>query len=413
MLTFLFRSDGTTSRVAYQLVSETCIWLKADLWGVLELSYTPGDVGLRDKVVERHRQDVANRLPVRAIEKIDADYPGIRAAGFEPPSPEHATVWGLLIDGRHYMGGCQTRHGRYPFCDVIDLPSYSTAKSLFAGLAFMHLSQLHPGLGREKVSEWIPECSLADQRWRDVELRHLLDMTTGLYNSGEYMDDEDELTMTPFIQGDSHEAKVTFACQQYVRRSEPGQHWVYHSSDSYLAGLLMNRFLNNKSGADKDLFDGLLVPVFWKPLGLSAVSEFTRRSYDELSQPFTGYGLTFHPDDIVRVAQWLNSRFRHGKTGNLVDSHMAAAVMQESGRAPIPPLASIGLDYRNGFWAAEASSWVDCDEEVWIPFMSGFGGITVALLPNDTVYYYFSDSGSFRWAEAVIEAHAMRPICDA
>ena len=34
----------------------------------------------------------------------------------------------------------------------------------------------------------------------------------------------------------------------------------------------------------------------------------------------------------------------------------------------------------------------------WIPFMSGYGGITVAMAPNGATYYYFSDNEEFSWS---------------
>jgi len=35
----------------------------------------------------------------------------------------------------------------------------------------------------------------------------------------------------------------------------------------------------------------------------------------------------------------------------------------------------------------------------------------VLLLPNDMVYYFFSDSNSHAWIEAAKEANKLRPIC--
>jgi hypothetical protein len=52
---------------------------------------------------------------------------------------------GFVIDGVHYSGGCPTRHGAYPFCENLDLPSYSLAKSMVAGIALMRLERLYPG----------------------------------------------------------------------------------------------------------------------------------------------------------------------------------------------------------------------------------------------------------------------------
>jgi hypothetical protein len=36
--------------------------------------------------------------------------------------------------------------------------------------------------------------------------------------------------------------------------------------------------------------------------------------------------------------------------------------------------------------------------------MSGFGGITVALMPNGSSYYVFSDNNEFAWRDVVTES---------
>jgi hypothetical protein len=57
------------------------------------------------------------------------------------------------------------------------------------------------------------------------------------------------------------------------------------------------------------------------------------------------------------------------------------------------------------------SRYIGCAHPVWVPYMAGFGGINVLLLPNGTVYYYFSDGEAYRWATAAAEAHRIRPYC--
>ena len=38
---------------------------------------------------------------------------------------------------------------------------------------------------------------------------------------------------------------------------------------------------------------------------------------------------------------------------------------------------------------------------------------SVAIMPNDTSYYYFSDGQVHRYLHAVRESHRIRPMCDA
>ena len=74
-------------------------------------------------------------------------------------SREHLTTWGVIVDGVHYVGGCPTRAGAYPFCDSIDLPSYSLAKSVFASAALMRLEKTHPGTRNLTAASFVAECA--------------------------------------------------------------------------------------------------------------------------------------------------------------------------------------------------------------------------------------------------------------
>ena len=149
VLSFRYQSDGSVSRVAYRISSETCAYFKADLWGTLNATYVPQAIIGRDGIARAYRREVASRLPRRSIPDLARDFPGVDPASFAHPediSPAHLSAWGVVVDGVHYAGDCPTRNGSYPYCEVLDLPSYSLAKSVFAGLALMRLEKLYPGV---------------------------------------------------------------------------------------------------------------------------------------------------------------------------------------------------------------------------------------------------------------------------
>jgi hypothetical protein len=52
-----------------------------------------------------------------------------------------------------------------------------------------------------------------------------------------------------------------------------------------------------------------------------------------------------------------------------------------------------------------------CTADTYIPFMSGYGGISILLMQNDTVYYVFSDNNTFDWSDAAVQSHKIRPLC--
>lgn len=414
LLSFLFQNDGSVSRVAYQVTSETCQYLQVDLWGVLDARYTPGEIRNSGSIIESFREEVDARLPVKPIAAIADDYPGADPGNFNWFPADEVSTFGFAINGVHYSGGCKTRYGPYPYCEVLDLPSYSLAKSIFAGTAYMALEQEFPGAADLPVSLYVPECDKA--RWQDVTLQHTIDMTTGNYTSLEPDIDEFASYDTDFMGGETHAQKIHTSCTLFPRKAKPGSTFAYHTSDTYIAGTMMNAFLAEQTGAEnavpRDIHSDVLVEKLMKPLGLSPVTWTTRRTYDEISQPFAGYGLTLHADDIARLGLFLaRGDGIIGERQVLDRRELNAALQREPADIGIEA-GSADLRYNNGFWAYRTDLQGTCDEAVWIPLMSGYGGISIALLPNGSLFYVFSDKGRFEWLKAAIESHKIQGICE-
>lgn len=414
LLTFLFRADGSVSRVAWQVGSETCQYLQLDFWGVAEARYTPADVDGEERVIADFRAERAARLPVKPLSALATDYPGTDPADFDWFPPGEVSAVGYAIDGVHYRGGCETRYGPYPFCDVLDLPSYSLAKSIFAGLAYLVLQREAPDIGHATVTSLVPECN--DERWRGVTLENLLDMATGNYGSLDANVDEFASYETAFMAGESHAAKIDTACTLFPRQAPPGTTFAYHTSDTYIAGALMNAWLAQRAAAlgtePRDIHADVLVAELFRPLGLSPVTHHSKRSYDAVAQPFAGYGLTLHADDIARLGLFLVQSGGAVDGRQVLDPGGLDAALQRNPADRGLPAGSDDLRYNSGFWAYRSDLGGACREPVWIPFMSGYGGISVALLPNQSLYYVFSDHGRFEWLRAAIAAHRIRPICE-
>jgi hypothetical protein len=414
VLTFLFKSDGPISHAAWQIASETCFYEKFDAWGWLDARYTPRAMaGARDLIDAYHRE-VAARMPVKPITQIAEDHPGATPANFgaaSEVSPGNMTAYGFAIDGVHYTGGCQTRHGEYPFCEVMDLPSYSLAKSVVAGIALMRLEYLYPGATKTPIRDYVPECT-TDDRWDGVTFGNTLDMATGLYRSKADQADENADGTGRFFFPADHAHKIRYACREYERKSPPGTLWVYHTSDTYALGTALNGFLRKRLGPAADFYRDLLVEPLWKPLGLSPPVAVTRRTYDKVTQPFSGFGLTLHRDDIVKLALFLSATEGRVDGKPMLDPAMLAAAMQRDPGDRGLRAGTAEFRYKNGFWAYDVARALGCRGELWVPFMSGFGGLSVVMLPNRSVYYYVSDGGEFRWAGAAAESNRIRRFCE-
>jgi hypothetical protein len=407
VMSFLFKADGSISNAAVLIASETCRYFKFDLWAYLPARYLPGSVRGGEARIQMAAAERAARLEVRPITRLTKRYPEMDVAALanadEIPQAD-MSAYGLVIDGVHYLGGCATRRGTYPFCEELVLPSYSTAKSLFAGLALMGLERHFPGVSRRLITDYVPECSVG--RWQDVRFVDALNMTTGIFGSQEFMADEKSSNMDQeFFLQESHAAKLEFGCSAYARRAATGERWVYNTGHTYVLVTAMNRFLKQEAGANQDIFADVVLPL-WEPLGLSDIARRTRRSYDAAAQPWGGFGLMYLPGDIARLLYTLQT----GVFSRKLDAALWRQASQGGERAR--GVAAVGdLYYSNGFWALDIGSRLGCETSRWMPFMSGYGGIEVALLPDGSSYYYFSDSGVHSWQPQARELHRHRPQC--
>jgi len=410
LMIFLFNDAGETSNVVFQISNQTCLYLQFEMRGSLAANYEPGQVDGDTDAISLVAANRNSRLPLRPIEQISNDYPGTDSDEFgstEEIDPDAMSLYGFIIDGVHYTGGCNTPHGRYPYCDEMALPSYSTAKSLVGGLGLMLMEKMYPGTASASIGDHVPECG---DSWDDVTIEHALDMTTGHFRSPDLHADENSAISVRFFTGD-HAEKINFACNEFPRSANPGEHLVYRTWDTYLAGFAINNRIKSLEGTDADFFDDLLVEKIWKPLRLSRLSQATRRTYDEVAQPYTGFGLTLLRDDVAKFAQLIG--IDDGRIGgeDPLDRKLFDSIKQRNPDDPGKQAELETIFYNNGFRSFDVSGYLGCDEPVWVVVLSGYGGIIVAIMPNDTAYYYFSDGDVRRYLHAVRESHKIRPMC--
>lgn len=414
VLMFLFRADGSASRAALQIVSETCRYLQLDLWGLLKATYDPRPVPGKAQLVAAYRREVSARLPVRSIERLSEDFPAVVAANFAIGPPNGRTLYGLVVNGIDYVSACPTRRGNYPYCDVLDLPSYSIAKSLFAGLALMRLQKNYPGTAGESIAKYVPQCQ--GTAWAEVTFLNALDMATGNFNSSGFEVDENSLETNGLFLPLDHDSKITYSCSAYPHRAAPATTWVYHTSDTYILGAALNAYLRTLPGrSDQDIFTDVVVAELYAPLQLSPVVLHSRRTTDDARQPFTGWGLTFHRDDIARLAHFVSVERGELDGKALLDPELLDAALQRNPRQRgLEAAAFRGLRYQHGFWTRDVQGLLGCAHSTWVPFLSGFGGISVVLFPNGTIYYNFADDGSiqtFDWSLPALEVAKLGRFC--
>ncbi|MFT7089975.1 MAG: CubicO group peptidase (beta-lactamase class C family) [Glaciecola sp.] len=408
----VFDSGRSQGYFYFQISSETCAYFKADFWGRGIVTNTSLKNANHKNVITEYANEKKRRLRTKPIAMIAEHASNIQANKLSLPSKillNDMTAYGVLLGDVHYISECRTRAGNYPFCDQMVLPSYSTAKSLFAAVSMFYLEQQYGDILSQPISKWVKQCTGDD--WDDVTFSDLLDMSTGNYNSAKYHADEASPKKLAFFNATTNSQRLAFACNHYSRKSTPGKTFVYHTSDTYLLGAGLNAFVKSKLGKNADLFTDVLYEKIFKPLGLSQVSDRSRRSSDLKGQPYVGYGLFFTRDDLVRLSHFVSQQAQaDAKFVVLAQKPLQAALQQNSDNLGLTTDYSF-IRYQHGFWARKVTNKEVCHKPQWLPFMSGYGGITVALLARSSIYYYVSDSFHFDWTEAIPELHKLNLIC--
>ena len=408
-MTFLFKEDEI-SKVWYQITQETTIGVSFDMWGLLEAAYHPGPVRDTDQIKEAFTQELADRFPIKPIEALADDYPGIDISAFgSGVNPKSMTWYGFVINGVNYVGGCQTRYGHYPYCEYMRAPSYSTAKSAFASVALMRLAQKYdPNVPTLLIKDYVPEAADSIGDWSVVTFDHVLDMATGNYRSAGRMVDEENWDTDPFWYEEYYAERIT-AAFNWPHSAPPGTVWVYRTFDTFIVTRAMQNYLQTQEGSEADIFDFVVAEVY-KPLKMEPGVFSTLRTKDNnwQGQPYGGYGLWWVPDDLAKISTFLN--VDHGRIGGeqILQPDLLDDAMQRD-----PDDRGVTRDgngrYNNAFWADQYFVGSGCG--VWVPHMYGYSGIVVALMPNGTTYYYASDGQEFTTNAAIQESDKIIPMC--
>jgi len=440
-MTFLFSNRKTPrmSNVYYQITQETCYPMKFDLWGISPASYIPETVPQKEDLRAKHAGEIARRMQVKPVESLAADFPqsGIRLAAIAAAykHPENITTYGVVINGVNYTSGCPTRSGEYTFCEDMRLPSYSIAKSVFAGMALMRLGQLY---GRDVYSELIKKhipSQFVRGHWDTTTFNNASDMATGNYNLDAYEADEDSPTMDKFLVDESLEAKLADSFAFVQNSAPPGTKWVYQSSATFVLTQAMNAYLRDRTGKQADIFD-LMCNDVYRPLRLSKGALTTIRTNNSAAGAPSGYyGLFFNKDDIARVGNFLNNG-----SGVIGGNQILEPTRLKEALFRVPYAADVGVPilgtsstsalgppqlgnknappantrrYAHGFWGKHVTPTefpqYQCD--FWVSLMAGYGGNIVAMVPNGVTFYIFSDGFEFPWANAVSQIATLKLLC--
>ena len=467
-MTFLF-NGSSISHVFYQIDYEVCAYWQANFYGNLTATYTPSTISGDTTMENNASAEIANRIPTKPFSSLATDYPGsgVSTAGFigQYLHPTYIAGYGLYINGINYVSTCQTRTDAYAFCSEMRWPSYSVAKSAFAETALSRLGQqFGSGVYSLLMKNYIPQYTIGGS-WTNTTFDNLADMASGNYNSTGFETDENSTSETNFVGAVPYYNYTTPTAASKIydafnlfktNTTTPGTTWVYHSHDTFLQTSAMEAYAQTQLGASTDIWTKTYTDVF-SPLNVSqGMQQIMRTACNNQSTssncssatkvsatgaPIGSHGMYFIADDLAKIGYFFNNN--NGKINgtqvldpareddSMVRTSNIGLVTADSGFYTGSPIVANTNHYNNDYWtkywtttefppnsgATENgglatnpfNSTFTC--QFWIPYMSGYGGNTVLLLPNNSVFYLFSEDYEYYWTYAVEQANLIKPMC--
>ena len=174
----------------------------------------------------------------------------------------------------------------------------------------------------------------------------------------------------------------------------------------------MDSYYKSREGADADVWQMMKDEVYG-PIGIAAVPMIHTIGDDAL--PIYGFGMFLNAWDTARIVQLLHNlgewngvqllhRWRTHQVMYLDGSNgfqTATTTLIENGQRQT-------IHYQDSFW-----SFTLTDESCTarIPYMWGFGGNFVVVLPNGVAAYRYADADVHDPAALALGAMAVRPLC--
>ncbi|MGD8585857.1 MAG: hypothetical protein PVJ75_10945, partial [Chloroflexota bacterium] len=169
-------------------------------------------------------------------------------------------------------------------------------------------------------------------------------------------------------------------------------------------------FLKEKEGPQADIWDMVIAEVF-KPIGIQHAPIMRTIEPDgSKGLPIFGYGLYPTIDELAKITTLLQNGGRYGDQQLLHTGKLAEALYQgDAVGFPTGQSSPIGEQrYNASYWGLPYQN--PAGEIITVPYMMGYGGNLVALVPNGLTAFRFADAHNYDVYSMVRAAAELEPI---
>jgi hypothetical protein len=414
LATFLY-DDTRVSALRFQVVQETAPWAKYDGWGQTPLTYTPGLLANDAAVRAQFAAELQQQTPIRPWSALPvAGSPWLE--GFDgDAAPEDVSGSGLIIDGVLYLRGCETRWGPYPYCRHMRHGVFSVTKSLGAAVALLRLAQTYGDQVFDlKIKDFVT-VTAAHDGWARVTFADVLNMATGIGDKVPRREPnapfaDEGANVDTFLRAPTAKRKLALAFLAGHYPWGPGEVLRYNSTQTFVLAAAMDSFLKRQRGSQAQLWDMVVAEVF-RPIGIfHAPMRHSREPEGGRGIPILAYGLYPTIDDVAKLTTLLQQGGQHQGQQLLSAAKLAEALDTTDARGlPSRQENRFGEGrYHLSFWSVPYRTATGCAFQ--IPYMLGYGGNVVMLLPNGVSAPRFADGFNFDLESMVLAGEAIRPF---
>jgi hypothetical protein len=417
LATFVF-DDARVSNLRAQITQETMAWARYDYWGQVPMTYAPAaiphEARLRVDFESEQRLEVAikpwSTLPIAAPSPALDAFDGSAAR-------DDVSVSGLVIDGVVYAKDCHTRSGPYPYCRHMRHGVFSVTKSLSAAVALLRLAAKYgDGVFDEKISDYV-RVTAAHDGWKDVTFADGLSMAVPIGDIGPHRDwpdpapDENQPKMLAWlIKARTAQEKLDHGFSYGRYPWERGEVVRYNTVVTFALAAAMDAYLERKEGPSAHLWD-MVADEVYRPIGiLHAPMMHSVEPDGNRGIPLLGFGLTPTIDDLAKLVTLLQARGQHHGTQLLSAAKIDEALRRTATGLSTRVSSRFGDQrYHLSFWSLPYRTALGCS--VHVPYMLGYGGNIVALLPNGVSAFRFADGHIYDPETMIVAGEAIRPLC--
>jgi Beta-lactamase len=414
LATFLY-DDTQVSALRFQIVQETVPWAVFDGWGQVPMTYTPGPIANDAAVRAQFAAELQQQTPIRPWSALPiAGSPWLE--GFDgDAAPDEVSASGLIVDGVLYLRGCETRWGPYPYCQHMRHGVFSVTKSLGAAVALLRLAQTYGDQVFDlKIKDYVTVTAPHDG-WERVTFADALNMATGIGDNWPRREPnapfaDEGANVVTFLRAPTAKRKLALAFLAGKYPWGPGEVLRYNSTQTFVLAAAMDSFLKRQRGPQAQLWDMVAAEVF-RPIGIfPAPMMHTQEPDGGRGIPHLLHGLYPTVDDVAKLTTLLQQGGRYQGQQLLHAAKLAEALDTSAARGlPSRQENRFGEGrYHLSFWSVPYRTPAGC--LLQIPYMLGYGGNVVMLLPNGVSAFRFADGFHFDLESMVLAGEAIRPF---